>query len=162
MNATDTGLQPFDSTDERILRELREVASRLDPCPSDLTERITFALTVQALHAEVAELTSQPEPVSRSSATQEPAEATTVTYSTESLSVMVSLSRDGAGRVRLDGWLTCGAATVELDLGAEGTRTTEADADGRFALTDLPHGRTAHLLVRPGEGRPVLTPQFTL
>lgn len=162
MSATDTGMQPLDSTDEAILRELREVTSRLDPCPSHLTERIKFALTVQALHAEVAELTSHGELVSRSSAMHEPAEATTVTYSTGSLSVMVSLSRDGAGRVRLDGWLTCGAAAVELDLGGDDTRRTEADPDGRFAFADLPHGRSTHLLVRPRDGRPVVTPQFTL
>jgi hypothetical protein len=161
VSATDTGLEPFDSTDETILRELRETAARLDPCPADLVERITFALTVQALQAEVAQLTSQAELVSRSFATQEPAEATTVTYSTESVSIMVSLSRDAVGRARLDGWLTCGPAQVELDLGAHGTRTADADADGRFVLPDLPPG-PAHLLVRPPQGRPVVTPQFTL
>lgn len=161
MNPTDTGLAPLDSADEAILRELREIASRLDPCPADLTERVTFALTVQALQAEVAQLTSQAELVSRSFATQEPAEATTVTYSTEGLSIMITVTPDGVGRMRLDGWLTCGEAEVELDLGAGGTRTVLADSDGRFVLADLPHG-VAHLLVRPPEGRPVVTPQFTL
>jgi hypothetical protein len=161
MIATDTATEPFDSTDEALLRELRETAARLDPCPADLAERIKFALTVQALQAEVAELTSQAELVSRSSATQEPAEATTVTYSTESLSIMVSVSREGAGRARLDGWVTCGPAEVEVDLGEHGTRRVTADGDGRFVLADLPHG-LAHLLVRPAQGRPVVTPQFTL
>ena len=75
MIATDTATGPFDSTDEAVLRELRETAARLDPCPADLAERVKFALTVQALQAEVAQLTSQPELVSRTSATQEPAEA---------------------------------------------------------------------------------------
>ena len=161
MIATDTATEPFDSTDEALLRELRETAARLDPCPADLTERIKFALTVQALQAEVAELTSQAGLVSRSSATQEPAEATTVTYSTDSLSIMVSVSREGTGRARLDGWVTCGPAEVELDLAEDGTRRVTADGDGRFVLTDLPHG-LAHLLVRPAQGRPVVTPQFTL
>lgn len=161
MTATDTGLQPFDSTDEAILRELRETASRLDPCPADLAERVKFALTVQALQAEVAELTLQAELVSRTFATQEPAEATTVTYSTEGLSIMVTTSRDGLGRSRIDGWLTCGPAEVELDLGRSGRRTVDADAGGRFVLADLPPG-PAHLLVRPAQGRPVVTPQFTL
>lgn len=161
MNATDMGLEPFDSTDELILRELREVAARLDPCPADLAERVTFALTVQALQAEVAELTSQAELVSRSFATQEPAEATTVTYSTEGLSIMISVSHEGAGRARLDGWLTCGPAEVDLDMGGQGTRTVHADGAGRFVFTDLPPG-TAHVLVRPAEGRLVVTPQFAL
>lgn len=161
MTAADAGLEPFDSTDAGILRELREVAARLDPCPAGLTERVTLALTVRALQAEVAELTSQGELVSRSSATQEPAEATTVTYSTEGLSIMVTTSRDGLGRSRIDGWLTCGPAEVELDLGRGGRRTVDADAGGRFVLADLPPG-PAHLLVRPAQGRPVVTPQFTL
>jgi hypothetical protein len=161
MTETEMGLEPLDSTDEAILRELREVAGRLDPCPADLAERIKFALTVQALQAEVAELTSQPELVSRSAATQEPAEATTVTYSTEGLSIMITFSREGAGRARIDGWLTCGSAEVELDLGQHGTRTVVTDGDGRFVLPDLPHG-VAHLLVRPSQGRPVVTPPFTL
>lgn len=161
MSASDTGLQPFDSIDEEILRELREVSSRLDPCPADLTERITFALTVQALQAEVAELTSQAELVARSFAMPEPAEATTVTYSTDGLSIMITVAPDRPGRVRVDGWLTCGQAEVELDLGKDGTRTVVADDDGRFVLADLPHG-VAHLLVRPPDGRPVITPKFTL
>lgn len=161
MNMTDTGLEPLDSTDEAILRELRETASRLDPCPAHLTDRIAFALTVRALQAEVAELTSQAELASRALAAEEPAQATTITYSTDSTSIMVSVSYDATGRARLDGWLTCGPGEVELDLGGHGTRSTTADQDGRFVLADLPHG-PAHLLVRPDQGRAVVTPQFTL
>lgn len=161
MTATDLGLEPFDGTDEALLRELREVAARLDPCPADLTDRITFALTVQALQAEVAELTSQPELLSRSSPVQEPAQATTVTYSTEALSIMITHSRGEGGLARIDGWLTCGPALVELDLGGHPNRTVEADEDGRFVLDALPGG-LAHLMVRPADGRAVVTPQFTL
>jgi hypothetical protein len=160
MNGTETWLEPFDDTDAAVLRELREVVSRLDPCPADLTERIAFALTVQALQAEVAELTSQPELVSRGFA-NDPAEATTVTFSTESLSIMVTVTPEGRSRARLDGWLTCGAADVELDLGEGGSRAVAADEDGRFVLADLPRGG-ARLTVRPPGGRPVITPQFTL
>ncbi|SOC52542.1 carboxypeptidase-like regulatory domain-containing protein [Ornithinimicrobium cerasi] len=160
MTGTETWLEPFDGTDATILRELREVVARLDPCPADLTERISFALTVQALQAEVAELTSQPELVSRGFA-DDPAEATTVTFSTESVSIMVTVTPEGRDRARLDGWLTCGAASVGLDLDGGGTRTVEADEDGRFVLSDLPRGG-ARLTVHPPGGRPVITPQFTL
>lgn len=156
--------RPFDEVDEAILRELREVASRLDPCPADLTDRIGFALTVQALQAEVAELTSQAELVSRSSSPSpslEPAEATTVTFSAAGMSIMIAASPAPDGRATIDGWLTAGPAEVELDMGEAGTRTVEADADGRFVIPDVPRG-TAHLLVRPASGRPVITPQFTI
>ncbi len=162
MSVEETGTEPLDATDEAILRELREVAARVDPCPRGLVERITFALTVQALQAEVAELTSQPALVARSATTQEPTEATTVMWSTDALTIMVTVTREGPGRARVDGWLTCGRAEVELDLGpGPEPRRTTADEDGRFALPDLPR-TLVHLLVRPADGRPVVTPQFGL
>ncbi|GAA5160758.1 hypothetical protein [Ornithinimicrobium tianjinense] len=161
MTGTDTELEPFDSTDEGILRDLREVASRLDPCPADLTERILFALTVQALQAEVAELTSQTELVSRSMA-PDPTEASTVTFSAEHLSIMVTVVREDARHTRIDGWLTCGSAEVEVDLSDGRVETVLADAEGRFVVTGLPQGSSARLTVRPEEGRPVITPQFSL
>lgn len=160
MTGPDTALEPFDSTDEALLRELREIAARLDPAPADLTDRVLFALTVQALEAEVAELTSQAGLVSRS-LPGDPTETTTVTFSTEGLSIMVTVTPVRGGRVRLDGWLTCGRAEVELDLAGTGTRTVAADEDGRFVLDDLPHGG-ARLLVRPPAGQAVVTPQFTI
>ncbi|WP_275106675.1 hypothetical protein [Ornithinimicrobium flavum] len=33
------GMQPFDATDAAILRELREIQARVDPCPAGLVER---------------------------------------------------------------------------------------------------------------------------
>jgi hypothetical protein len=161
MNATDTELAPFDEADAAILRELREVAGRLDPCPGDLTERIKFALTVRALEAEVAELTAQPGLVSRSAAGEDLTEASTVTFSTDNLSIMVTIAPSGAGRARLDGWLTCGRAEVECRLDAGGALTVSADDDGRFVLPDVPRGG-AQLIVRTSSGRPVITPQFTV
>lgn len=162
MNGTDTWLEPLDEVDASIMRELREVASRLDPYPADLTERITFALTVQALQAEVAELITQPELVSRSGP-EDPTEASTVTFSTDNLSIMITIAQRGSGHAlaRLDGWLTCGTADVELDP-ADGEKVTvTSDRAGRFVLVDVPHG-AARLIVSPREGRPVITPQFTI
>lgn len=159
MNATDTGLAPFDETDAAILRELREVAGRLDPCPADLAERIKFSLTVQALEAEVAELTAQPELVSRTAAGEELTEASTVTFSTDNLSIMVTIAPSGPGRARVDGWLTCGRAEVECRLDAGDSLIVTADDDGRFVLPDLPRCG-AQLIVRASSGRPVITPQF--
>lgn len=162
MNDTnfDTALQPLDEVDEGILRELREVLGRLDPCPGDLADEVKFALTVKALQAEVAELTTEAGLVSR--ARDDVDEATTVTFSTDSLSIMITIAATGTGRARIDGWLTCGSAEVRLE-GAEGEPlTTTADSDGRFVLTEVPRG-AARLLVHPAEGgRPVITPQFTI
>lgn len=152
--------EPLDAADEAVLRELREVVSRLDPCPASLTDRVKFALTVQALQAEVAELTAQPELVSRGFG-DEPAQATTVTFSTDSLSIMVSVVPTTSGRARVDGWLTCGHADVRLDTDEGHVAEVQADADGRFVLDDVPRGG-ARLLVRNEGAQPVITPTFTV
>lgn len=154
------GMQPFDATDAAILRELREIQSRTDPCPAGLVEQITFALTVQALQAEVAELTSTAGVLTRA-AVEDADEAVTVTFSAESVSIMLTVSEAGPGRARIDGWLTGGGAEVEL-TGPEGAPiSTVADVDGRFVLDGVPRG-AARLLVRRGQERPVLTPTFVL
>ena len=160
MNTTDTELAPFDEADAAILRELREVAGRLDPCPGDLGERVKFALTVRALEAEVAQLTAQPELVSRT-AGEDLTEASTVTFSTDSLSIMVTIAPSTTGRSRVDGWLTCGQADVECRIATGEVLTVHADEDGRFVLPDVPRGG-AQLIVRTSNDRPVITPQFTV
>lgn len=152
--------EPLNETDEAVLRELREVVGRLDPCPATLAEQVKFALTVQALQAEVAELTAQPELVSRSFG-DDPAEATTVTFSTDSLSIMVSVVPTTAERARIDGWLTCGRADVQLDTDDGQELHVQADADGRFVIEGVPRGG-ARMLVRGEGARPVITPTFTV
>ena len=48
---------PLDESDVALLAALRALHAELDPVPAGLTDDVKFALTVQALHAEVAELT---------------------------------------------------------------------------------------------------------
>lgn len=154
----DTALEPMDSTDHEILERLRALWSRTDPCPADLVDRIGFALTVRELHAEVARLTEQPLALTRAAVTG-PTEARTVSFSTDELSIMVSLSEVGRDRARLDGWLTWGGAEVVVTTADGTTLTVRSDGSGRFVADDLAHGQT-QLLVR-GEGRrPVITPSF--
>jgi hypothetical protein len=76
---------------------------------------------------------------------------------------MFSVSPSGAATVRLDGWLAPPAAhRVELRTEA-GCLETSADADGRFAVADVPHG-LAQLVVHPAAGgtRSVVTPSVVL
>lgn len=154
----DTALEPMDSTDHEILDALRAMWSRADPCPAGLVDRIGFALTVRELHAEVARLTEQPLALTRAAIT-DPTEARTVSFSTDDLSIMVTLSEVGRDRARLDGWLTWGGAEVEV-VPARGTaQHVRADGSGRFVVEDLPHGQT-RLLVRDADRRPVITPSF--
>src|SRR6266545_5367987 len=67
-------------------------------------------------------------------------ESRTITFDSESLTIMVSITPTGYDVVRLDGWLAPpGGHEVELRT-ARGPLTTIADEQGRFALDDVPHG----------------------
>lgn len=46
----------IDARDIANLGHVRDLFAHADPVPSDLAERVKFAITVHALHAEVAEL----------------------------------------------------------------------------------------------------------
>lgn len=149
----------FDENDAAVLREVRETVDRLDPFPAGLGERVKFALTMQALQAEVAELTRGEGALTRGP-DEDPDQVSTMTFSTESLSIMVTVTEEGASLSRIDGWLTCDTADVELVL-AEGTEQRVSASDGRFVLSGIPTG-SARLVVHPDEGRPVVTPTFSL
>lgn len=151
-------LAPFDGTDAALLRELREAVDRVDPCPAGLGDAVKFALTVQALHAEVAELTRGAEALTRG--VEDPDEAATMTFSTDSVNIMVTVTPDGSGGSRVDGWLTCDSAEVEL-LRPDGASERQPVEDGRFVFPSVAAGPT-RLVVHPAQGRPVVTPTFTL
>ncbi|WP_165368641.1 hypothetical protein [Serinicoccus sediminis] len=155
----DGGGLPMDQGDVALLTELRETVTRLDPCPAGLTERIAFALTVQALQAEVAELTRAPLVLTRAD-DDEPDQAMTVTFSTDSVSVMVTVSGETDGTARVDGWITCDVEEIELAR-PDGRSEVVPVRDGRFVLGSVERG-PAYLVVRPPGGRPVLTPTFAL
>lgn len=154
-----------DSIDERDLANLRQVRalySHADPVPVDLTERIKFALTVQALHAEVAELMDSALLATRGTAAEvEPTPTESITFSAASVSLMVTANEsDLEGRVRIDGWVTTPGAHVEA-VTVEGSASVNTDANGRFVLDDLPHG-PVHFVIRSAPddetARPVITP----
>ena len=141
----DIAAQPLDDFDGIILDTVAEVFRAADPVPAGLVEDIKFALTVQALHAEVAELqrVGAESALARSEYTQ----TQTMTFSAESLSVMVTLSPVSDRSVRVDGWVTGndGALSVEV-RGPHGTTTATADDDGRFIVETVTFfGRHRHL-----------------
>ncbi|ANS78480.1 hypothetical protein SGUI_1084 [Serinicoccus hydrothermalis] len=161
MTDDDRGLAPLDGSDVALLHELRETFDRLDPAPAGLTDRIAFALTVHALQAEVAELTRRPMALTRGEeAHDEPDQAMTVTFSTESVSIMVTVSPLGDGTARVDGWLTCEVPEVELAR-PDGRGERAEVQEGRFVFAAVSTG-PAYLVVHPVGHRTVLTPTFTI
>jgi hypothetical protein len=144
---------PLDATDQRILARMATLYATIDPVPSDLVDRIDFALAVAELEADIAELTRSELVGVRGDETD------SVTFTSGSLSLMLTTVR-AAHHVRIDGWVTSPGA--EVDVVGEGvTRTATADGAGRFSLEEIPRGR-AHFVVRREGYRPVITPSMEI
>jgi len=151
----------LDELDVAFLDRLSTLVERADPVPAGLVDRIGLALTIDALHAEVAELrTAAAEPAMR--ADEASIEARTITFTTEVLTVMISIQTE-ADRVRVDGWASpAQVLTVELHQ-AGVVLPTPSDEDGRFSFSDLGRGPARLVLRRSEEGAvPVVTPQIEL
>lgn len=158
MNADrDLAAEPLDAIDERILSAIADVLRSADPVPAGLADDVKFALTVQALHAEVAEL--QRVGAETALARSEYTRTQTLTFSAETLSVMVTLSPIDADEVRVDGWVTGvdSAVTVEIRTDTR-TITAEVDDDGRFTIDPAPRGLVRFVFLPEGDIRPVITP----
>jgi hypothetical protein len=154
--------------DEALITQLRGMWTAVDPMPGDLAERVLFTLQLEDLEVELMRLheTSElvgargVEPVGQRG-TETP---TAVTFSSESLTVMLTIGSDGAGLRRIDGWLAP-AAPLRIDLRRwDGSaQNTVADDDGRFSFDDVPTG-LVQLRIEATEdagvalARPVVTP----
>ncbi len=155
--------EQLDTGDAALLAAVRALYDETDPVPTGLVERIRFELTLDALQAEVATLTQLDFETAgaRGAATET---VRTITFTSESLTTMVTLTAQEDGTVRVDGWAAPGAGVrVEVRLSG-GTRESTADEDGRFVFEDLPAGRTRFALYLPGAGQAVtvVTPTVEL
>lgn len=163
MSATDPADpadQPLDAVDGAVLAGVRELYAALDPVPEAMGERVKFALTVQALEAEIAELQRLPVE-SMAVRSVDYARAETITFTSDHLTAMVTITGVDADTVRIDGWVTGGPVEVEL---RERTRSSsvEADEDGRFVFVTVGRGMV-QFVIRPTGGsghRPVITPSL--
>lgn len=153
----DLAAEPLDEIDERILAGIADVLRSADPVPAGLADDVKFALTVQALHAEVAEL--QRVGAESALARSEYTRTQTLTFSAETLSVMVTLSPIDADEVRVDGWVTGHDSPVVVEIRAESrTITAQVDEDGRFTVDPAPRGLVHFVFLPEGDVRPVITP----
>ncbi len=139
---------PLDQTDLDLLASLQACLTAADPVPPGLVERLQFEITLDALHAEVAKLTRLDLTTSGARSTTE--EAQTITFTSDSLTTMVTLTPQGEG-VRIDGWAAPGAGIRVEVLLADGSRETHADADGRFVFDEVPSG-LAKFALHPARG----------
>lgn len=152
----------LDDDDVRTLMALREIWQASDPVPAGLADRARFAMTVAALEAEVAEITTATPQESGVRSTVYD-RATTVTFSSDSLSAMITIEAVEDGTARISGWVTSAPATVELRERSR-TRETIADSAGRFTFTSVERG-LVHLVMRSAHdplARPVITPAIEI
>lgn len=154
--------EAIDARDLANARAVRDLFAHADPVPTDLTERIKFAITVEALHAEVAELMdSALLATRRADPGNDPTPTDSVTFTAASMSLMITAtSNDETSRVTIDGWVTAPGAQVQA-VTTEGEQSQIADADGRFVMDDLPHGPVHFVIVTDPDtatARPVITP----
>lgn len=153
--------EPMDDADFAVLHRVREAFTAADPMPADLPERIRFSLALRDLEVEVARLSAHEED-ELAVAVRGLEESRTVTFDSDSLTIMIRVDSDQDGTVRVDGWLApAQRRTVELRTSC-GELTALSDERGRFAFARVPRGR-AQLLVRadagagpPGAGQPVV------
>ena len=153
---------PIDDHDTHVLADLAALYTRADPVPRGLVERLQFAITLDALEAEVAEL--QRAPALTGVRGDEVTEAQTVTFTSSSVTTMVTITPTSADRARIDGWSAPGGGYA-ISLRTEfGTSETVADEDGRFVFADVARG-LAQFVLRPptGSSQPaVVTPSLQL
>jgi hypothetical protein len=154
--------EPIDEIDERVLGELRAVLDSVDPPPSNLADDVKFRLTVAALEADVAEMVAtNPELAGARGTTYN--RATTVTFYSDLLSVMVSIELGDAGPATISGWTSEGGVEVELRERSR-TRSVISDEQGRFSFLDVERG-LVHFVFRLQSDdtvAPVITPAIEI
>ena len=152
--------ESLDADDFALLNSLRAYYDEHDPVPDGLVERIQFELTLDALEAEVATLTHLDLAGARGAATES---VRTITFTSESMTTMVTITPDGEGSVRVDGWAAPGAGIRVEILLADRTRETYADDDGRFVFEQVPTGLVKFALhPADGESTTVVSPTMEL
>jgi hypothetical protein len=151
----------IDDVDVAALAKMASLYDRLDPVPSGLIDRIQFGITLDALHAEIAELQRSHDLVGVRSG--DVTDVQTITFTSSTLTTMVTITPTSADTVRIDGWLApAGELTVELRV-VGSVFSTRTDVDGRFVFEEV-HRGLAQFVLRPdaAEDAPVVTPSIEL
>jgi hypothetical protein len=148
--------------DVTLHRRLRRMWESVDPAPADLADRALFLLDLENVEVELSRMTELDLAGARGEET-----ARTVTFDSDHVTVMVTLSGPPAGPRRLDGWITPPAALRVEARTRSGSTVTVADDSGRFSFPEL-QPSLVQLVLHPTEGcsirlpRPVVTPALQI
>jgi hypothetical protein len=158
--------QPLDGVDAALLGEVADLYDAVDPVPAHLVERVRFSLALDEVFDEVAQITRMPaDTASVRTDLADTVHTDTLTFAAERLTAMVTVSRAGAGRVRVDGWvIPVGERWVNVRMQGTDLKVL-ADAGGRFVVEDLREG-FVQFVFHPRDGEDpsglVVTPLFKL
>lgn len=167
---TDASEQWLDEIDRAILDQLAAAHGAVDPPPAELDERVRFAIALDNIDIEVARLQDE---VLIGTGARASERTRTITFDSDSRTIMVSIVERPGGLVRLDGWIApAGRMQIELRTAGssapagEASQVVTADETGRFVFDGVAHG-LAQLLVHPAvdtgqPGRTVVTPPLLL
>ena len=155
--------EPLDDTDFGVLGDIRKLFEAVDPMPADLPERIRFGLALRDLEVEVARLAEEDQ---LAVAARGEEQSRTITFDSDSLTIMIRIDANRDGTVRVDGWLAPPQRRqVEIKTAAE-PLTVASDAQGRFAFARVPSGMAQLIVHSPepssGDTRSVVTPALII
>jgi len=155
--------EPLDDADFGVLDDIRGLFESADPMPADLPERIRFGLALRDLEVEVARLAEEDQ---LAVAARGEEQSRTITFDSDSLTIMIRIDANRDGTVRVDGWLAPPQRRqVEIKTAAE-PLTVASDAQGRFAFARVPSGMAQLIVHSPepssGDTRSVVTPALII
>ena len=138
--------------DDSLLDSVRKLFEAADPMPPDLPERIKFLFSLRQLDAEVAWLVvAEAEAELAARGTEE---SRTITFDSDSLTIMIRIDSGPGESIRVDGWLAPPQCRrVEIRMG-DASIAVMADVAGRFVFHDVPRG-TARVIVHAPDNGPV-------
>ncbi len=151
-----------DLRDEDLVAALAAGWQSRDPVPADLAQRMVFTVALASLEEEV-ELLRLVGADQACVGTRADDPARTLTFSTDRLTMMVTISERPGDRIRIDGWIDP-PASGEVTLRYDGTdsRCSEVDDEGRFALDNLSGGMVRLSFHAATDDRTVAAPVFHL
>jgi len=152
-----------------LLADIRGLFEAIDPMPVDLPGRIRLALALRELDAEIADFASAADELALAARGTE--ESRTITFDSDSLTIMIRVDANPDGTARIDGWIAPPhPRLVEIKMPNKAL-TAIADELGRFVFDSVPRG-AARLIVKPPEAdtageddgpvKSVITPALTL
>lgn len=138
----DPAILPLDALDEAILRQVQDMTNLVDPPPADLDDRVRFAIRLANPNIEVSRLF---EDVMADAGARAVERVRAVTFESDRLTIMATVSDAADDLLRVEGWLAPAARLrVELRVAEPGhdgrSREAESEDSGRFVFEEVAHG----------------------